>query len=148
MQGCGGEWGKPTGPQSHPQVPMANTPSYTSIADGMIADLGRIDLDGGTQPTTQKAPPAPPPRHRKSETPTPRKRPTPPSLPEVQHPRPGAWSGEKGEGKQSPKGSEGNVSHTHTHPHLCTTNHSRSLEGGRVLWYVGAVKEPGYISQI
>jgi hypothetical protein len=65
--------------------------------------------------------------------------------PEGQHSRPGAWSGEKGEGKQS---SKGKLSHPLPIPTYAPPIIPRPLEGGRVLWYVGVVKEPGYTSQI
>ena len=48
--------------------------------------------------------------------------------PEGQHSRPGAWSGEKGEGKQS---SKGKVSHTHT-----------QLMGNHVILFLNAIFHP------
>jgi hypothetical protein len=57
---------------------MANTPSYTPIADGMIAELGRMDLDGentthhpeGPTSTTPKAPEVRTPNTSETSNPT------------------------------------------------------------------------------
>ena len=128
------------------QVPMANTPSYTPIADGMIAELGLMDLDGGSTTHHPEGPTTPPPRHRKSAPPTRRKHPNPPSLPRGPTFPAGVMA--RGEGGRQTEFQRKSQSHPYPSPPMHHQSFPVLLKGGRVLWCVGVVKEPGYISQI